>query len=640
MEGLLLYFGKMILCSAVMFGYYHLALKNRTFHHYNRFYLLSVVVVSVLLPLLKVSYFTIEVNSDIYRLFTKFSSVNQTKTDNHDFIYYRLIIFLFGLASVLILGRFFIGILKIRTFRRRFPKEEIEGISFYQTNLESAPFSFFRDLFWKNSILLNSDLGRQILKHEMVHIEQKHTYDKVFMELATGIFWINPIFWLIKKEINLIHEYLADNKAVKHMDTKAFAQMLLASHFSGTVIPATSPFLSSNLKKRLKMLQKPKTRFGYAHRILALPIVFTLVFVYAVNAKNKEILKDNKKIEQIVSQIKKDTVKVLDIDERIRVQSDSVRMYSEQLRTEDEKIRELSKTIAEKSKTVKALSGKNKLDSPEYLKAENELAELMQQQENIWNSPAYQEKWKNFEKHSQKMEDLFNSPEYKKKWEEMNKHTLDTEKNIAQMRLHMNSPSFQNQIREAERQAREAEKIAREAEKMINSPEFKRQIKDAERQAQDAVKAANEAEKVMNSKEFQQQIKDAARTEAGKATYRKEAAEASKEAALAAKRVWDLKNSDVSEDVKREAYRKLEEARAKAAEAGKKAGYGSYRLGENQVVIQNTIDGKKPKLFVDGVEQDWDKFKNQSPSNIESVTVYKNKGENSRGEIHVFTKKK
>jgi hypothetical protein len=122
------------------------------------------------------------------------------------------------------------------------------------------------------------------------------------------------------------------------MDTKAFAQMLLASHFSGTVIPATSPFLSSNLKKRLKMLQKPKTRFGYAHRILALPIVFTLVFVYAVNAKNKEILKDNKKIEQIVSQIKKDTVKVLDIDERIRVQSDSVRMYSEQLRTEDEKI--------------------------------------------------------------------------------------------------------------------------------------------------------------------------------------------------------------------------------------------------------------------------------------------------------------
>ena len=147
----------------------------------------------------------------------------------------------------------------------------------YQTNLESAPFSFFRDLFWKNSILLNSDLGRQILKHEMVHIEQKHTYDKVFMELATGIFWINPIFWLIKKEINLIHEYLADNKAVKHMDTKAFAQMLLASHFSGTVIPATSPFLSSNLKKRLKMLQKPKTRFGYAHRILALPIVFTLV---------------------------------------------------------------------------------------------------------------------------------------------------------------------------------------------------------------------------------------------------------------------------------------------------------------------------------------------------------------------------
>lgn len=309
MEALILYFGKMILCSALMFGYYHLALRNRTFHHYNRFYLLSAVLVSILLPLLKVSYFTMEVSSDIYKLLTKFNSPNPTKTNHDDFLYYRFIIVPFGLVSFFILGRFLLGILKINQFKKQFPKEEAEGISFYQTNLENAPFSFFKNLFWKNSILINSDLGRQILKHEMVHIEQKHTHDKIFMELATGIFWSNPVFWFIKKEINLLHEYLADKKAVKHMDTKALAQMLLASHFSGTVIPATSPFLNSNLKKRLKMLQKPKTKFGYAHRILALPFVFTLAFVYAVNAKNKEIEKTNKEIKTQLSKVKNDTLR-------------------------------------------------------------------------------------------------------------------------------------------------------------------------------------------------------------------------------------------------------------------------------------------------------------------------------------------
>lgn len=299
----------MILCSAVMFGYYHLVLKDKTFHHYNRFYLLSIVVVSLVLPLVKISYFTLEVNNDIYLLLNKIQNSNSTKTLNNDFFYFRLAVLALGLVSVVLLGKLIFGLIRISRFKKEFPKEKIEGISFYQTNLESAPFSFFRNLFWKNSILLNSDLGRQILKHEMVHIEQKHTIDKIVMEVFTGLLWFNPIFWFIKKEIHLIHEYLADKKAVKHMDTKAFAQMLLASHFSGKVIPATSPFLSSNLKKRLKMLQKPKTKFGYVHRILALPIVFTLAFIYMVNAKNKEIGKINESIEKQVSKAKSDTVK-------------------------------------------------------------------------------------------------------------------------------------------------------------------------------------------------------------------------------------------------------------------------------------------------------------------------------------------
>lgn len=289
-----------MISSAVMFGYYHLVLRNRTFHHYNRYYLLAAVLISLLLPALKIDYFTLEVSNNIFLLINEVNLVDSINTSNEFSLLFYVFSVVIILISAVLFARFMHGILQIEQFKKRFPNEKMQGITFYNTDLESAPFSFFKNLFWKNSILLQSDLGKQILKHEMVHIEQKHSLDKIFLEIICGVLWFNPFFWMIKKEINLIHEYLADNKAVKKSDTKAFAQMLLASHFSGDVLPGTSPFLSSNLKKRLKMLQKPKSQFSYIRRIMALPLLFLLAFAYMVNAKNKEIKILNTLIEEAV----------------------------------------------------------------------------------------------------------------------------------------------------------------------------------------------------------------------------------------------------------------------------------------------------------------------------------------------------
>ena len=226
MEALFLYFGKVIVCSGVTFLYYQLSLKDKTFHHYNRFYLLSAMLISLLLPLIKVEDFTIEVNNEMYMLLDKIQNFNTEKNLNNGNLYFNIIISALGLVSFYLLGKLIFGIFKIQQFKKQFQKESFDGINFYRTNLDEAPFSYFKNLFWKNTILLNSEVGKQILKHEMVHIEQKHSFDKIFIEVITSIFWFNPFFYLIKKEINLIHEYLADKKAVKHSDTKAFAQML------------------------------------------------------------------------------------------------------------------------------------------------------------------------------------------------------------------------------------------------------------------------------------------------------------------------------------------------------------------------------------------------------------------------------
>ncbi|MDR6458462.1 hypothetical protein J2786_001555 [Chryseobacterium vietnamense] len=401
MEAILLYFGKVILCSGVTFLYYQLSLKDKTFHHYNRFYLLGAIVISLLLPLIKVDDFTIEVNSDVYMLLNKIQNFNTEKNINNGNLYFNIIFSALGLVSLYFLGKLLYGIFKIQQFKNQFQKESFDGINFYRTDLTEAPFSYFKNLFWKNTITLNSDVGKQILKHEMVHIEQKHSFDKIFIEIITSVFWFNPFFHIIKKEINLIHEYLADKKAVKQSDTKAFAQMLLASHFSGTQLPVTSPFLSSNLKKRLKMLQKPKTKFGYARRIFALPVVFSVAFAYLVNAKNREIEETNLTIKKAVSEIKKDTIRP---EKSIDGTITELKTVPPQDHT---KLTELEKKIKEKEKELDGLDPESDAFSDKIEEISNLASEIGEMASKVEVDEYFNSaEWKNQMKELENMDPL------------------------------------------------------------------------------------------------------------------------------------------------------------------------------------------------------------------------------------------
>lgn len=438
METIFLYFGKMILVSAVMSAYYLLFLRDKTFHHYNRFYLLGTMVLSLLLPLLKVEYFTIETDSRILLLLNQFNQNSSQEVEN-TFNFWNFGALILGIVSFYLLAKLTLGLVKIHQLKKEFPKESIEGITFYNTNLHDAPFSFFRNLFWKKSILINSDLGKQILKHEMVHIEQKHSFDKLFVQIIQSLFWFNPIFYFIKKEITLIHEYLADKKAVKNADTRAFAQMLLASNFSGNVLPATSPFLSSNLKKRLKMLTQKNTKYSYARRILALSILFGVSFALLVNAKNIEIKKQNKAIEIAVQELKKDTVKEKDVQKLLEAQQAKINKASEKIKKENEKIATLSEQTRKKSEELQKIAKEKGADSYDYELKAKELENLGNEIDRIANSEAYQNNWKEFELNFTEMDKVFNSEEFK------NQFKMNEEK-MKELEKKFNSKEFKDKI--------------------------------------------------------------------------------------------------------------------------------------------------------------------------------------------------
>ncbi|WP_313216318.1 M56 family metallopeptidase [Soonwooa sp.] len=472
MDAFLLYCLKMITCSAVMYAYYLLFLKDKTFHHYNRFYLLLTVVISVNLPLLKLSYFTIDVNPKLIFLFQNLQSTENSI--NHGIIIHQIFYAVIGLVSVVHIAKLTIGLIRINHIKKTFPHEELQGIKFYQTNLDEAPFSFFRNLFWKQSIKMESSVGQQILKHEMVHIEQKHTWDKLFMQIMKSVFWMNPIFYIINKEINLIHEYLADNKAVKRSDTKAFAQMLLESHFPGTTLPATSPFLSSNLKKRLKMLTKSKTKYSYARRIFALPLLFMLSFAYLVNAKNKEIKKTNIEIEQAVQGMKKDTAIVdtstlSSMPKALQSAREGLSSVNSQINNDNKLISEINKKISDKNKAINDLIKAKKDDSQEFLTKTKEVEALANEADKIINSDRYQAMLKKSDDYAKQIDEYYNAPEWKEK-------VAQIEKNAKQMEKKYNSPEWKKKMADIEKQAAEIEK-------RVNSPEFKKRIEEIRKNA-------------------------------------------------------------------------------------------------------------------------------------------------------------
>lgn len=634
MEALYFYFGKMIICSAVMSAYYLIFLRDKTFHHYNRFYLLSTVILSLLLPLLKLEYFTIETDSRILLLLNQFQQ-NTTENPTKSFDFWNVGIAILAFVSLFLILKITIGLFRISKLRKEFPKETLEGITFYNTNLQDAPFSFFRNLFWKNSILINSDLGKQILKHEMVHIEQKHSIDKLFIQIVQSVFWFNPIFYFIKKEINLIHEYLADHKAVKQSDTRAFAQMLLASNFSGNVLPATSPFLSSNLKKRLKMLTQQKTKFSYARRILALPILFLVSFALLVNAKNKEIKETNKAIAIAVQTLKKDTTirKKVPVDSLVKFHQEKIKDASEKLKKENEKIATLSEETRKKSEELQKIAKEKGNDSYEFELKAKELDNLGREIDKVANSDDYVKNVKILEFSGKELGDFFTA-----------KDLAYSDKQLSDLSLLLNSNKVELKKFEELLDSKEAKEKLKRVKEKLDSKEFK----DKMLKIQSYSFPEGEFNMVMPplSKNGYTYGIDNIKLEEAKAKLSK--SEKKKLEKLAKER------KELAEKQAELAKKQAEIAKQQAEITGLKGKifyYGTSAFSESPADTaknftkirwsnSDALNNKNIKIYIDGKLVDKSEMEKLNPNDISSISVNKSKNNGAEdGEIKIETKK-
>jgi hypothetical protein len=265
---------------------YHLAFKQLTFFQWNRFYLLGSVVLSFLLPLIKLQLVhPMEAAADrsgidwtyVDHLVTQ--PVALPASSGHLvpgsllLAFYLLLVFAFFMLAVYRNRQLVAAISKARMVRNG-------KVKVYVQEGETGSFTLFRRIYLNKTAF---DQGAEpVLKHEMVHATQLHSLDLLLMEFAVIFLWFNPFVFLLWRHIRDNHEYLADEGASDRRTSLVEYLSCLKAETIRQYSPAiASSFKCSTIKKRIIMLTNTRSNRNRKWRYLGiLPLLVLLLTLF------------------------------------------------------------------------------------------------------------------------------------------------------------------------------------------------------------------------------------------------------------------------------------------------------------------------------------------------------------------------
>ena len=192
--------------------------------------------------------------------------------------------------------RFFIQLAGIIRLAFRCQKAKIGNTNVHLLRQASGPFSFFHWIFIHPTSHTEDELS-EILTHEQTHANQWHSIDVLVSEIVCIFCWFNPFAWLMKREIRTNLEYLADNRVLETgHDSKAYQYHLLGLSHHKAAATIYNSFNVLPLKKRIKMMNKKRTReIGRTKYLMFLPLAALLMIISNIEAvarTTKEMAKD------------------------------------------------------------------------------------------------------------------------------------------------------------------------------------------------------------------------------------------------------------------------------------------------------------------------------------------------------------
>lgn len=277
---MLMYLIKANVVLVVLFGFYQLISAGDTFFKWRRLSLLTIYMLSLLLPTIDLSQLvneTAPLGNILPRMAYNLPEV-LVKPARDAFDWQRLAVWLYAVVALALLLRVLWQVVVVCRLAQRSERATLHGTAVCLLTGDYSPFSFFRWIFVSPVNKTPSQL-QQILMHEQAHVEQWHSVDALLSQLFVAAFWFNPAAWLMRLQVRNNLEYLADRSVISGgTDKKAYQYHLLAVAYRTNVATITNNFNVLPLKRRIMMMNKqasnPLARFKY---LLFVPLAIALL---------------------------------------------------------------------------------------------------------------------------------------------------------------------------------------------------------------------------------------------------------------------------------------------------------------------------------------------------------------------------
>ena len=301
------YILKSSVCLAVFYLFYRLLLSRETFHRFNRIALLGVIILSVAIPFIRIMIDEpVAIQRPLQNLeyllqMAQMQTEIQVQTSQSFWLPLLFVVYLVG--CVFFFARFLYSTIRICRMIGMGEKQVLpDGSKLVVTDDTVCPFS------WMGYIVISQkdmdESGEEILTHEMAHIRARHSVDMLICSFCVILQWFNPAVWLLKQELENIHEYEADESVINHgVDAKQY-QLLLIKKAVGSqrFTSMANSFNHSKLKKRITMMLKRKSNpWARLKYLYVLPLTAVAVVAFARPEISRELGKiSSAKISEIV----------------------------------------------------------------------------------------------------------------------------------------------------------------------------------------------------------------------------------------------------------------------------------------------------------------------------------------------------
>ncbi|VFB12937.1 outer membrane transport energization protein TonB [Bacteroides heparinolyticus] len=301
------YILKSSVCLAAFYLFYRLLMARETFHRFNRFALLGILLLSCLLPLIEVNVKqepevrqTMLTLGQLLMMADAESSATVGSVEEATVTWVQMALLAYLSGILFFAFRNACSLMRLLMLLKSGSRQHVdcylpgrrEHVTLIVHNKEVAPFSWMKYI-----VISRKDLeenGREILIHELAHIRNRHSLDLLVADVCVFFQWFNPASWLMKQELQNIHEYEADEAVIEEgVDAKQYQLLLIKKAVGTRLYSMANSFNHSKLKKRITMMLKERSSpWACLKYLYVLPVAAVAVTAFArpeVSEKVEEI---------------------------------------------------------------------------------------------------------------------------------------------------------------------------------------------------------------------------------------------------------------------------------------------------------------------------------------------------------------